>query len=197
MLMPTADLERRAVGTGHALERLHDAQPGAHGALGVVLVGGGHAEDANDGVADELLDGAAVGLDRFGGAGEVLAEQAVHVLGVGGFAHGGEGDEVAEQGGDDLALFGVSDGRDKRRSALHAESRIIGPLPTTGGAGDHVASAGLTPRVASTASVSAIAGFAPSRAKISRAAARGAAASGALSSATRQRPWPSSAWASS
>ena len=70
-----ARLERRAVGAGHALERLEDAQAGAHGPLGVVLVHGRHAEDADHGVADELLHGAAVGLDHLGGAGEVLAEQ--------------------------------------------------------------------------------------------------------------------------
>ena len=59
-----AGLERRAVGASHALQSLEKAQAGAHGALGVVLVHGGHAEDADHGVADELLDGAAVGLDH-------------------------------------------------------------------------------------------------------------------------------------
>ena len=71
-----ADLERSAVGTGHALEGLDDAQAGAHRALGVVLVHGGHAEDADHGVADELLHGAAVGLDHLWWRGVVLAEQA-------------------------------------------------------------------------------------------------------------------------
>ena len=68
MLTPTRASSGRAVGTGHALEGLDDAQAGAHGALGVVLVHGGHAEDADHGVADELLDGAAVGLDHLAGA---------------------------------------------------------------------------------------------------------------------------------
>ena len=64
-----------------------EAQGGAHGALGVVLVGGGNAEDGHHGVADELLDGAAVASIDLAGAGVVLAEQGVDVLGVGGLAH--------------------------------------------------------------------------------------------------------------
>ncbi len=70
-----AGLERRAVRPRHALEGLDDAQAGAHGALGVVLVHGGHAEDADHGVADELLDGAAVRLDHLAGGGVVVAQQ--------------------------------------------------------------------------------------------------------------------------
>ena len=80
----------------------------ADGPFRVVLVYGGNAKDADYGVADELLDGAAVRLDHLGGAGEVLAQNAVDVLRVGGLAHGGEGDQVAEEGGDDLALFAGS-----------------------------------------------------------------------------------------
>ena len=59
----------RAVGANHALERLNDAQARADSALGIVLVHGGHAEDADHGVADELLDSAAVGLDHSSGGG--------------------------------------------------------------------------------------------------------------------------------
>ena len=36
---------------------------GADGAIGVVLVGDGRAEDGHDGVADVLVDGPAVALD--------------------------------------------------------------------------------------------------------------------------------------
>ena len=42
---------------------LDEAQAGAHRALRVVLVDVRHAEDGDHGVADELLDRAAVALD--------------------------------------------------------------------------------------------------------------------------------------
>ena len=43
---------------------------------------GGHAEDGDHGVADELLDGAAVGLDDAPGRGVVAAQEGVDELGV-------------------------------------------------------------------------------------------------------------------
>ena len=45
------------------VDRLEDPQARAHGALGIVLVRHGRAEDGHHGVADELLDRAAVALD--------------------------------------------------------------------------------------------------------------------------------------
>ena len=69
---PAARLQRGAVRARHALESLKKAQPRAHGALGVVLVHRGHAEDPDDGVADELLHDAAMGLDDAAGAGCVV-----------------------------------------------------------------------------------------------------------------------------
>ena len=102
-----------------------DAQAGPHGALGVVLVRGGHAEDADHGVADELLDRAAVRLDHLAGGGVVGAQHGVDVLGVGGLAHRGEADEVAEERGDDLALFGCGGGRSQPRAAAQAEARRL------------------------------------------------------------------------
>ena len=83
MLTPQRACERRAVRAHHALERLEDTQAGTHGAFGVVLVHGGHAEDADDGVADELLDGAAVGLDHPAGGGVVAPQDGVDVFGIG------------------------------------------------------------------------------------------------------------------
>ena len=197
MLTPTRTSRGEPSRAGHALERLDDAQPGAHGALGVVLVHGGHAEDADHGVADELLDGAAVGLDHLAGGGVIPPQDGVDVLGVGGLAHGREGDEVAEEGGDGLALVGASARGDENRAALPAELEADGILSLARDADAHRPISVPKPVEARTASVSANAGFAPSRAKISRAAARGAAASGALPSATRQRPWPSNACPSS
>ncbi len=46
-----------------AIDRVEDAERGAHGALRVVLVRDGHAEVRDDRVADVLLDGAAVALE--------------------------------------------------------------------------------------------------------------------------------------
>ena len=57
------------------------------------------------------------------GAGEVLAEQGVDVLGVGGLAHGGEGDEVAEEGGDGLALLGDGGGATRAWSRTWSRRR--------------------------------------------------------------------------
>ena len=103
-----ADLERAAVRTRHAVERLDEAQAGAHGSLGVVFVHSRHAEHADHGVADELLDGAAVSLDHTARSSVVLPQDGVDVLRIGALAHRGEGDEIAEEGGDDLALLGGS-----------------------------------------------------------------------------------------
>ena len=82
-----AGLQRAAVGTGSALQGIEDAQAGAHRPFGVVLVHDRHAEDADHGVADELLDGAAVGLDDIGAASVVSAQEGVDVLGVRRLAH--------------------------------------------------------------------------------------------------------------
>ena len=54
-----AGLERGVEGG----DRVDEVEGGADGALGVVLGGGGGAPDGHHGVADELLDGAAVALD--------------------------------------------------------------------------------------------------------------------------------------
>ena len=137
MLTPTR-LEGDPVRPGHALERLEEAQAGAHGALGVVLVHGGHAEDADHGVADELLDRAAVGLDHLRARGvKYSAQEGVDVLRVGGLAHRREADEVAEEGGDDPALLGARARRSERSRALAAELEPIRLLDAATGAGYH------------------------------------------------------------
>ena len=50
------------------VDRVEDPQPRAHGALRIVLVRHGRAEDRHHGVADELLDRAAEPLDLAGDA---------------------------------------------------------------------------------------------------------------------------------
>ena len=65
------------------LEReVADRERGADGALGIVLVRGRRAEERHHGVADELLDGAAVTLELRADALVVRAEERLDVLGV-------------------------------------------------------------------------------------------------------------------
>jgi len=62
------------------------------------------AEDADDGIADELLDDAPIRLDPVPREPVVRAEQPVDVLGVEPLSQLRRSDDVAEQGSDDLAL---------------------------------------------------------------------------------------------
>ena len=117
---PDAHLERLAADARQGVDLVDEAQAGAHGALGVVLVQRGHAEDGDHGVADVLLDGAAVGLDDAARRGVVAAQEGVDELGVVALREGGEADEVAEEGGDDAALFAASAGS-QRRAAIRAD----------------------------------------------------------------------------
>ena len=113
MLTPTRTSTVWPADACQRVDLIDDAQAGAHGALGVVLVQDRHAEDGDHGVADELLDRAAVGLYGLAGDGVVAAQEAVDELGVVALGERGEVDEVTEQGGDDAALFAASwrDGR--------------------------------------------------------------------------------------
>ncbi len=94
---PDAHLEReRRILRVQLDDRLQDAESGPHGALRVVLVGDGRAEDGHDRVADELLHRPSVALDLLTEAREVRADAGADVLGVGLLRGGGEADEVAE-----------------------------------------------------------------------------------------------------
>jgi len=110
------------------LDRLEDAQPGAHGTLGIVLVGDGRAEGSHDGVADELLDRAPEVLDRLLHARVVGVEPRPDVLGIRAIGAGGETDEVDEEDRDDLALLLARRGRSEGRSAGEAETRPLRAL---------------------------------------------------------------------
>ena len=83
------------------------ASAGPDGALRVVLVRDGRAEDGHHRVADELLDRAAEALELRAHARVVGLEKAPHVLGVHPLRARGEADEVAEEAGDDLALLAL------------------------------------------------------------------------------------------
>ena len=95
----------RSVLVVQVLDRLEDAECGANGALGVVLVRDRRAEDGHHRVADELLDGAAVALDLLPQASVVGTDPRADVLRVGRIRGRREADEVAEQHRDDLALL--------------------------------------------------------------------------------------------
>ena len=60
---PDAGTKRCATDSREPFHLCDDPKAGAHGALGIVLVGGGHAEHSDCRVPDELLDDAAVRLD--------------------------------------------------------------------------------------------------------------------------------------
>ena len=105
MLTPTRTSDGLAADARQRVDLVDQAQPGAHGALGVVLVQRGHAEDGDHGVADVLLDGAAVGLDDRAGDGVVAAQEGVDELGVVALGECGEADQVAEERRDDAALL--------------------------------------------------------------------------------------------
>ena len=99
------------------------------GARRVVLVGQRRAEDADDRVADELLDGAAERLDLVADARVVRPEPRPDVLWVGAVRVGGRADEVREEHRDDLALLTVGLGRgrlggDQRGAARAAEAGV-------------------------------------------------------------------------
>ena len=74
-------------------------------AHGIVLVHGRQPEDRHHGVADELLDDAAVALDDRLHALEVAREQRAERLRVDRLAESRRTDDVAEQHGHDLALL--------------------------------------------------------------------------------------------
>ena len=77
---------------------------GSHGALGVVLVDGRHAEDRQHGVAGELLDEALVARDLGAQAVEGPGDQGLDELRVGRLVEAGEADQVGEDHRRDLAL---------------------------------------------------------------------------------------------
>ncbi len=72
----------------------------------IVAVDHGRSENRHHGVAYELLDRAAKGLDLAPDASEVWREDRPHVFRIEPFCAGGEADQIREQDGDDLALLG-------------------------------------------------------------------------------------------
>ena len=88
-----------------------ELEAGPDGPLRVVFLSDRGAPDRHHGVADELLDGAAVAPDDRPGELEVARQDLAHLLGVALLREGREADEVAEQHRDVAKLGGrrVSD----------------------------------------------------------------------------------------
>jgi hypothetical protein len=111
------------VGLVQLRDRVEDAEPDSHCALGVVLVGDGGTEDGHDRVPDELLHGAVVALDLLPQAGVVGTDAGAHVLRVLPLGRGSETHEIAEENRHDLPL--LEQGRrcyfSERSAALVAE----------------------------------------------------------------------------
>src|SRR5215203_636261 len=109
---PESQLEpRREVAFENLVERAEPVSKlrrGADGAEGVVLVDAWDAEDGHDGVADELLDGAAVALDRRAGEVEVATENVAQAFGVESLAERSRAGDVGEEDGDGLSLLAVA-----------------------------------------------------------------------------------------
>ena len=100
---------------------------GTDGAQGIVLVRDRHAEDGHDRVADELLDRAAVALDRPPRGGEVAVEHAPQRLRVERLRELGRLDEVDEEDRDRLAPFLEHDRSGERRleRGVLAQDRLL------------------------------------------------------------------------
>ena len=109
---------------------IHELECGADGPLGIVLLCHGRTPDSHHGVADELLDRAAVALDHLAGRLEVPREQLARILGVACLGRGREADEVGKENRHEApfclwprCLLGRFCARHERRSAFSAELR--------------------------------------------------------------------------
>ena len=100
-----ADLRPLPADARQRVDLVDQAEAGADGALGVVLVERGNTEDRHHSVTDVLLHDPAVGLDGLAGDGVVAAKEGVDNLSVVALGECGEADQVAEQRGDDAALL--------------------------------------------------------------------------------------------
>ncbi len=108
-------------------DRVDELEAGPHGPLGVVLVRGRSAPHGHHGVADELLDGAAVAADDVRGELEVAAQGLADLLGVASLGEGREANEVREQHRHDPPLGeGGSRGLGRCRGCVRGEAPCCG-----------------------------------------------------------------------
>ena len=88
----------------HRVERGLHLERGANRPDSIVFVRRWDTEQADDRIADELLDAAAVALDDRAHRDEVAGQQLGQRLRIDGLGHGGRVDEIGEQDSDGLAL---------------------------------------------------------------------------------------------
>ena len=110
---------------------------GADGAQGVVLVGDRHPEERDHGIADELLDRAAVGLHGAAHRLEVPQRERPHRLGVERLRDLGRVREIAEEHGHELAAL-LWKATCQARAAFGAVAGLLGAVRAAGEA-DHSA----------------------------------------------------------
>ena len=121
---PDVEVER-VVALVQRRDRVARCERGADGPLGVVLVRRRRAEHRDDGVADELLDGAAVPLELAPERLVVAAQQRTDILGVEALGARGGADEIDEDSRHDLPLLARPRLGRERRAAAVAEPGVV------------------------------------------------------------------------
>ena len=114
-------------------DAVDEVERGADRAFGVVVVRDRRAPDGHHGVADELLDRAAVAADDLLAMLEVARQELAHGLGVAALGEGREPDEVGEQDRHQATL------RDGRRGSVWTACGRSHPVPRSGAGVPHVA----------------------------------------------------------
>src|SRR5205823_11173140 len=143
---PRSELQTGAVGIGElgveVGERFTKLGRGAHRAQRIVLVHRGNAEDGHHGVADELLDRAAVALDDFFRDLEVAGHHPPQALGIDLLPERGRAGDIAEENGDGLAGFPRRLGH-QRSAARVAEASLLAIFGPAAWTSHHGTSLGL------------------------------------------------------
>ena len=117
----------------------------AHRALRVVLGRDRRAPDRHHGVADELLDRAAVELDQPPARVEVAREKLAHLLRVARLGERREADEVGEEHRDEPPLGGRDSGRRRRRRGASERRAAVAAEALAGRVRGAATRAGLAP----------------------------------------------------
>ena len=133
---PDLEVEHR-IGLVQLADRVADRERGADGPLRVVLVSDRRSEERHHGVADELLDRAAVALDLLAKPRVVRGQRGTDVLRVELLGPAGEADEVGEQHADDLPLVPHRRGSGECRAAAAAEPEAVRVFRAAARAGRH------------------------------------------------------------
>ena len=120
----------------HAIESLTHVERRSHRPKGIVFVYRRHAEHRHDRVADELLDRAAVSLDRCLHRIEVTPHHAPERLGIESFTERGRPDDVREDDGDHLPRHSLARLGVEPLPAGAAEP-CVGVVLTSTGTADH------------------------------------------------------------